>query len=57
MQSEEVVFKYANNSSDLLSNRTVIYATNLLLHRKTEASAQTLAENWWGKDPLGPACI
>lgn len=41
MQSEEVVFKYANNSSDLLSNRTVIYATNLLLHRKTEASAQT----------------
>lgn len=33
----------------MLPNRTVIYPANLLSHRQTQASVQTLAKNWRGK--------
>lgn len=52
------VFKCANNSSDLLPNRTVIYAANLLLHRCFYSSICT--DFGWelvGERPFGPAHI
>lgn len=45
---QKCISRCANNSSDLLPNRTVIYAANLLSHRQTQASAQTLAEKMRG---------
>lgn len=43
------VFRCANNNSNLLPNRTVIYPANLLSHRQTQLSRQTLAEDMGNK--------
>lgn len=58
MLRQEVLLRCANNGSNLLPNRTVIYPANLLSHRQTHLSIQTLAEDTGEKkDPLAPACV
>lgn len=56
--TENWVFRCVNSSSNLLSNRTVIYPANLLSRRQTQPSIQAVAEDGGGgEDRLAPACV